>query len=200
MLPLSRSEAEYYTNLALQQQANQDRTYRYGEPRQPEPQQKPAATPTIQPQRQQGGPMLGDVFSGNSLMGGAHAGFAGAMQGAMGQMWNVNQRNQDASLAMRAMGGQGGGSPQPEGPKLPWQTLPEQAFGQQLRSQNQQRQNDFAWQQKMRNQQLMNANQWRANGFQYPGVNGAGPLGGAFTTNYGAYGNVTNPTMGGGMF
>lgn len=149
--------------------------------------------------------MLGNVFSGNSLMNAGHAGFGDAMQGAMGQMWDVNKRNQDASLALNAMGGRGGagggGPPQSMGDQqLPWKTLPDQAFGMQLRDQNQQRQNDFAWQQKMRSQQLLNANQWRANGFQYPGVNGGGPLGSAFTTNYGAYGNVSNPTMGGGIF
>lgn len=147
--------------------------------------------------------MLGDVFSGNGVMADGHAGFGGAMQGAMSQMWDVNKRNQDASLALNAMGGRGGAPGQatqsPGDQQLPWKTMPAQAFGSQLRDQNQQRQNDFMWQQKMRHQQLLNANQWRANGFQYPGVNG-GPLGSAFTTNYGAYGNVSNPTMGGGIF
>ena len=179
---------EAWTRGGLDQEANRNTTYRYGEPTQPSPQQQRQA-PAQQQQTFQGGGMLGDAFSAG------HAGFGGAVQGAMGQMWGVNQRNQDASLAIRAMGGSGGGSPQPEGPKLPWQTLPDQAFGQQLMSQNQQRKSDFDWQQKMRNQQLQNAKQWRASGFQYPG---SGPLGSAFTTNYGAYGNVSNP--GGGMF
>ncbi len=130
--------------------------------------------------------MLGSLFSGNGLMASGHAGFGNAIQGAMGQMWDVNKRNQDASLAMRAMGGGGGG-----------QQAPEQSMIQKLADRNLERQNDFDWQQKMRQYQLRNAQTWKRAGLQYPGV---GPLGSAFTTNYGAYGNVSNPTMGGGIF
>ena len=40
---------------------------------------------------------------GEQLQADAARGFAGAMQGAMGQMWNVNQANQAASLQHKGM-------------------------------------------------------------------------------------------------
>jgi len=192
-----------WTQDGLAQQANQNIYRRYGEQAPPPRQQQQQQ----QPQGGGGGPMLGNVFSGNGLMGAGHAGFGGAMQGAMGQMWDVNKRNQDASLALNAMGGRGGMGGQPARPYAVPTSLGGNGMGTSqadfqrgLMNQDQERARDFAWQQRMRQQQLNNAHQYRANGFQYPGVNGGGSLGAAFTTNYGAYGNVSNPTMGGGIF
>lgn len=154
--------------------------------------------------------MLGTLFDAG------HAGFGDQINGAMNQMWNVNRANQDASVAMSAIGARGGGMPQ--APAQPSNTQigapgvdhtisPGGQFGRNLSMQRAQASSDanirsnnsyrgmIDFMQKARQpeyQPFLSSLFGFGGGLGSQGATGILPT--QFTTNYGASGSVTNPT------
>jgi hypothetical protein len=142
----------------------------------------------------------------------AHQGFAGQMQGAMDRMWDINQHN--ASQGGRgggAPGGQGGysqpgtpgagggngghltpgfGTPgQPSNSRVHpaiWQSQVNAAASRPAA-------NEFIWKARQPEFQGPLQAMFGFGGFGMGGQNPFGQLPTQFNTNYGAFGNVTNP-------
>lgn len=133
--------------------------------------------------------MLGNMFQQ------AQQGFAGQMQGAMDRMWDINQHN--ASQAGRggapAQRQTGAGYTLPEGFGTPNPLVQAKmdAAAQSIRSRG--AANDFIWKARQPEFQGPLQAMFGFGGFGMGGQSPFGSLPTQFNTNYGAFGNVTNP-------
>jgi hypothetical protein len=148
-----------------------------------------------------------------NMFGNAHAGFGGQMQGAMDRMWDVNQSNQAQAGRRGGPGGGGqGGYSQPGTPGVgggngghltPGFGTPGQPANSRVHPQLWQAKLDgaagrenatnFMWKARQPEMQGPLQAMFGLGGFGMGGQSPIGSLPTQFNTNYGAFGNVSNP-------